>query len=408
MLPSEPSPTRIGYVTKMYPRFSETFIVNEVLALERTGLDLEIFSLRPPADGRFHETLSQVRAPVSYLSRHVRSQGLWDRMRHAHWVFPDLATHLGDLLELEADDAVAAVELAVAVRERGITRLHAHFASVATAVARVAARIAGIEYSFTAHAKDIFHESVDPVALSRRLTDAQCVVTVSDFNTEHLHRTFGPAADQVRRVYNGLDLQRFGYSAPVARERVVVAVGRLVEKKGFRHLIDAVAYLAAQGRGVRLDLIGAGEQEAALRDQVEALDLHQHVRLLGPLPQHRVRTVIQNAGALAAPCVVGQDGNRDGLPTILLEAMALGTPCVATPVTGIPEVLQHEQTGLLVSEADPIGLAEQLDRLLGDESLQLRLAERARALIETEFDDQHTSRQLRELLAGAATTAEVH
>lgn len=407
MLLSDPVPTRVGYVTKMYPRFSETFIVNEVLALEGAGLELEIFSLRPPADGRFHETLSQVRAPVSYLSRHVRSQGLWDRMRRAHLLFPDLATHLGDLLELEADDAVAAVELAVAVRERGITRLHAHFATVATAVARVAAKIAGVEYSFTAHAKDIFHESVDPVALSRRLADAAAVVTVSDFNLDHLHRTFGSAADRVRRVYNGLDLRRFGYSAPIQRERVVVGVGRLVEKKGFRHLIDAVAYLAAQGRPVRLDLVGAGEQEDALREQVKALDLHQHVRLLGPLPQHRVREVMQNAGALAAPCVVGQDGNRDGLPTILLEAMALGTPCVATPVTGIPEVLQHEETGLLVSEGDPIGLAEQLDRLLTDEALRLRLAERARALIETEFDDQHTSRQLREILIGADMSAEL-
>ncbi|HIZ37010.1 MAG TPA: glycosyltransferase family 4 protein [Candidatus Ruania gallistercoris] len=407
MLQSESSPTRIGYVTKMYPRFSETFIVNEVLALERTGLDLEIFSLRPPSDGRFHETLSQVRAPVTYLSRHVRSQGLWERLRRAHLLFPDLATHLGDLLELEADDAVAAVELAMLARERDLTRLHAHFASVATAVARVAATIAGIEYSFTAHAKDIFHESVDPVALSRRLADAAAVVTVSDFNLDYLHRTYGPAADRVRRVYNGLDLRRFGYSAPIQRDRVVVAVGRLVEKKGFRDLIDAVAYLAAQGRPVRLDLVGAGEQDEALRDQVAALDLHQHVRLLGPLPQHRVREVVQSAGALAAPCVVGQDGNRDGLPTILLEAMALGTPCVATPVTGIPEVLQHEQTGLLVSEADPIGLAEQLDRLLDDESLQLRLAERARALIETEFDDVRTSRQLREILVGADMSVEL-
>ncbi|HLS63606.1 MAG TPA: colanic acid biosynthesis glycosyltransferase WcaL, partial [Ruania sp.] len=180
MLPSDP--VRIGYVTKMYPRFSETFIVNEVLALERAGLDLEIISLRPPADGRFHETLSQVRAPVSYLSRHVRAQGLWERLERAHQVFPGLTTHLGDLLELEADDAVSALELAMLVQERGLVHLHAHFASVATAVARVAAAIAGIEYSFTAHAKDIFHESVDPVALRRRLADARCVVTVSDYN----------------------------------------------------------------------------------------------------------------------------------------------------------------------------------------------------------------------------------
>ncbi|WP_277050747.1 glycosyltransferase [Ruania albidiflava] len=405
MLPSDQM--RIGYVTKMYPRFSETFIVNEVLALERAGLDLEIISLRPPADGRFHETLSQVRAPVSYLSRHVRAQGLWERLQRAHQVFPGLATHLGDLLELEADDAVAALELAMTVQERGLVQLHAHFASVATAVARVAAAITGIGYSFTAHAKDIFHESVDPVALERRLADATSVVTVSDYNLAHLQRTFGAAADRVHRIYNGLDLSRFDYRPPAGRDRVVVGVGRLVEKKGFGHLLDAVAHLAAQGRPVRLDLVGTGEQEAALREQVARLGLHEHVRLLGPLPQHRVREVVQDAGALAAPCVVGQDGNRDGLPTILLEAMALGTPCVATPVTGIPEVLQHEQTGLLVPEGDHLALAEQLDRLLADQQLQLRLAGAARALIETEFDDRCTSAQLRDLLTGADLTAEL-
>src|SRR5699024_11535278 len=121
---------------------------------------------------------------------------------------------LGDLLELEADDAVAALELAMTVQEHGLVHLHAHFASVATAVARVAAAITGIGYSFTAHAKDIFHESVDPVALERRLADATSVVTVSDYNLAHLQRTFGGAADRVHRVYNGLDLSRFGYRAP--------------------------------------------------------------------------------------------------------------------------------------------------------------------------------------------------
>lgn len=182
MLPSDNTHSHIGYVTKMYPRFSETFIVNELLALERTGLDIDIFSLRPPSDGHFHETLSQVRASVTYLSTHVRAQGLWERLREAQPALPELRRRLPDLLELEADDAVSAIELAMLIRERGITRLHAHIGSVATAVARAAASISGIEYSFTAHAKDIFHESVEPDALRQRIADACRVVTVSDYN----------------------------------------------------------------------------------------------------------------------------------------------------------------------------------------------------------------------------------
>lgn len=397
LLSDRPRP-RIGYVTKMYPRFSETFIVTEVLALERAGLELEIFSLRPPSDGRFHETLSQVRAPAHYLSTHVRVQGLWERLHGALQQLPDLARHLPDLLELEADDAVSALELAMLVREHHIDRLHAHFGTVGTAVTRAAAHLAGVPYSFTAHAKDIFHESVDQVALSRRMADASCVVTVSDYNLAYLRRTFGRVADRVCRVYNGLDLDQFPYHDPVARPRVVVGVGRLVEKKGFHHLIDAVAYLVRDGRPLRLDLVGAGELEATLRTQVQTLGLHEHVRLLGPLPQHRVREVVHGAAALAAPCVVGSDGNRDGLPTVLLEAMALGTPCVATPVTGIPEVVRHEDTGLLVDEADHVKLAEQLDRLLDDTALRTRLARNARSLIEAEFNAVRTSRQLYDLL----------
>ncbi|MDN5763364.1 MAG: glycosyltransferase family 4 protein [Microlunatus sp.] len=398
---------RIGYVAKMYPRFSETFIVNEILGLERAGVELEIFSLRPPADGRFHETLAAVRAPVSYLGTSVRAQGLWDRLADAQELLPQLERQLPDLLELAADDAVSALELAVAVRRRGITRLHAHFGSVATAVARVAARLAGVEYSFTAHAKDIFHDSVEPAALRQRLAEAAFVVTVSDYNLGYLRRTFGEAADRVVRVYNGLDLRRFTYTVPHTRPPVVAAVGRLVEKKGFRHLIDAVARLLGDGRDIQLDLVGAGDQEHALRAQIETLDLHRQVRLLGPLPQHRVREVIRGAAVVAAPCVVGEDGNRDGLPTIVLEAMALGTPCVATPVTGIPEVLRHQETGLLAAEADPVDLARQLDRLIADADLRTRLADNARNLIEAEFDVTRTSRRLSELFAAAESQQEV-
>lgn len=395
MLPSDP--VKVGYVTKMYPRFSETFIVNEVLALEAAGLDLEIFSLRSPVDGHFHETLGQVRAPVTYLGTHLRAQGVWERLRQAHQELPRLQAHLPDLLELGVDDAASALELALLVRRRRITRLHAHFASVGTAVARVAARIAGIGYSFTAHAKDIFHIDVDPKALRRRLADAEFTVTVSDFNLEHLQRSFGPAAGRVVRVYNGLDLDRFPYRDPTDRTPVVVAVGRLVEKKGFAQLLDAVALLVRAGRALRLDLVGTGDQEEALQARIDALGLGEHVRMLGAQPQHQVKEIVAAAAVLAAPCVVGADGNRDGLPTVLLEAMALGTPCVATPVTGIPEAIRHEDTGLLVAQADPGDLATALGRLLDDGTLRARLAGNARALIEAEFDSAHTSSTLHRL-----------
>ncbi len=378
---------RVGYVLKVYPRFSETFVVTELLAHQARGLDLEVFSLRPPGDGRFHASLARLRSPVTYLrSSGIRADDLWTALRDARTELPELSRHADDLLDVDARDALQAVELALAVRERGITHLHAHFASAATTVARLAARLAGVPYSFTAHAKDVFHDDVRDDDLRAKIADAADVVTISDFNLAHLRGRFGPAAARVRRVYNGLDLDAFPYRPPADRPPVVAAVGRLVEKKGFGDLLDAVAVLRSAGRALRVQLVGTGPLAADLAAQVTRLGLQDTVTMTGALTQDEVRAVVGSAAVFAAPCVVGGDGNRDGLPTVLLEAMALGTPCVATPVTGIPEVVEHERTGLLVPEHAPADLAAAVGRLLDDAALRTRLATAARHRIETDFD----------------------
>jgi colanic acid/amylovoran biosynthesis glycosyltransferase len=386
-------PPRVGYVTKMFPRFSETFILTEVLNVERLGVEVEIFSLRPPADGRFHAGLAELRAPVTYLtSSGIRAADLWAELAAAASELGDLGPHLPELLRLDVRDALQAVQLARHVRRRGIGHLHAHFASAGTSVARVAAAIAGITYGFTAHAKDIFHTDVDTDDLRRKLRDAVDVVTVSDFNLAFLTSEYGADAHAVRRVYNGLDLGGFPFASPAERPATIAAVGRLVEKKGFDDLLDAAALLIAEDRDVEIVLVGSGDEEAALRAQAERLGITDRLRMLGGLPQHRVAEIVGRAAVFAAPCVVGADGNRDGLPTVLLEAMALGTPCVATPVTGIPEVIEHEVTGLLVPERDPRALAAALARALDDADLRVGLAKAARDLIETEFDSRRQAR----------------
>jgi glycosyltransferase involved in cell wall biosynthesis len=388
-----PSNARIGYVVKMYPRFSETFIVTELLAMQANGVECEIFSLRPPVDARFHASLAQVSAPVSYLrSESLRSADLWALLRTARVELGSLADHVDELLAADVRDAAQAVQLALLVRQRGITHLHAHFASVATTVARLAARLAGVTYSFTAHAKDIFHSEVDAGELRKKLADADSVVTVSRYNLEHLRETFGADAARVRLVYNGLDLDEFGYSEPLDRPPVIAAVGRLVEKKGFDDLLTAVALLRAQGRQVRLDLVGTGLLEDALAAQVVELGLQDAVTLHGALPQDEVRRIVRGAAVFAAPCVVAEDGNRDGLPTVVLEAMALGTPCVATPVTGIPEVVTDGVTGLLVPEREPAALAAALAQVLDHPELAGSLTKAARSLIEAEFNARHQAR----------------
>lgn len=403
---------RIGYVLKMFPRFSETFIVSEILALEEQGADLEIFSLRTPNDGRFHADLARVQAPVHYLQPGtLRAESLWSAVADYVATFGRLEDeHLEELLQTPPREAAQALDLACQVEENGVTHLHAHFGSVATTVARLAARLAGVEYTFTAHAKDIFHEEVDPIDLRRKLTDAAAVVTVSDFNLSHLEAEYGSAARRVHRVYNGIDLQEFEFRAERdrgAEPPLIAAVGRLVEKKGFEHLVDAVAMLRDREVDLQLEIAGAGPLAGSLAEQIAALGLQDSVRLLGPLPQDRVRELVCRATVFAAPCLVGADGNRDGLPTVLLEAMALGTPCVSTPVTGIPEAIEHERTGLLVPERDPIELAEALDHLLAEPGLRTRLALAARERIEEHFDVRKQASKVADLFAAVARSPEV-
>ncbi|WP_152352535.1 glycosyltransferase family 4 protein [Brachybacterium subflavum] len=382
---------RIGYVMKMYPRFSETFILTEMLELEARGADLEVFSLRLPVDGRFHPDLAHLRAPVQYLHPGtLRAEHLWQALRdHLADLGPVGPEDLVDLAAASPREAAQALDLARAARARGITHLHAHFASTATTVARLAARLAGITYSFTAHAKDIFHEEVDAADLRAKLAGAAAAITVSDFNLAHLRESFGEDARAVRRIHNGIALERFpfrGARADAGEPAHVVAVGRLVEKKGFDVLVEAASILRARGVDLAVDIAGAGPLEADLGAQILAAGLEDRVRLLGPLPQDRMRDLVRTASVFAAPCRVGSDGNRDGLPTVLLEAMALGTPCVSTPVTGIPEAIRDGSTGLLVPEDDAPALSDALESLLADPDLRRALSLAGRALIEERFD----------------------
>lgn len=355
----------IGYVLKVYPRLSQTFVVNELRAHERTGLPLTIFSLREPKV----EDRSVVEPPLGV-----------------------------EIVYLHGPDSELPAQLVQAARERGIEHLHAHFAKLATHVTRLAAAELQLPYSFTAHARDIFEQSVDVTALAERIRDAAQVVTVSRFNVDYLQEHFGRTASL---IYNGLNLEDFPFRSCATRAPVILAVGRLIEKKGFIHLIDACGLLATAGLDFRCEIVGDGEQHGALAARIESLGLGERVRLLGSRSPSQVKLLMQAAAVLAVPCVVASDGDRDGLPTVLLEAMALGTPCVGTDVTGIPEALIDGVTGLGVAQGDAVSLAATCRRLIEEPELRVRLAGEARALIERRFSSEANTRRLRALWGAA-------
>ena len=394
---------QIAYILKMYPRFSETFILSEILELERQGAQVHIFSLKKPDDGRFHAAVARVRASVTYvpevplLERQAiyaahRQVFNWNRARYLQVLWGVLKRRRGGALKR----FLQAGYIAPRLRQHGITHVHAHFASSATSVALYLNRLADISYSFTAHAKDIYSDSVRADVLERKLQAARFAVTVSEFNCKHLAGLRG--AERLVRIYNGLDLEQFARStvAP-STPPLILGVGRLVEKKGFDHLVRAAAILKQSHYPFRCQIVGKGPLEGALRDLIERLDVADCVELTGPMVREDLLDLYPRASVFVAPCVVGSDGNRDGLPTVLIEAMALGVPVISTDVTGIPELVRHDETGLLVPQHDPDVLACAIRRVLDDRQTAGRLAEAGRALIEREFDLQTNVGQLRAL-----------
>lgn len=390
---------RIGYVLKVYPRFSETFIVTEILAREALGDDLSVYALRSTTDSRFHPEIARVRARVNWVPRPLKATDMWlqlaqgleeeaDRERFAR-IIPVLAS-------LPGDEVAQGVELARQARADGITHLHAHFASLAGRVTWIASALTGIPYTVTTHAKDIFHKSVDADWLRRICTDADRVIAISQFNENHLNSLLEGSGARISLRYNALELERFPYTPPQhpALPMRVSAVGRLVPKKGFSDLIEAMRLLIDAGVEVQLEIAGDGEERQALADQVESLGLGEHVRFLGPQTQAEVRALLLRSDVFAAPCIEAADGNLDGLPTVVLEAMACGTPVVATSVSGLPEVVRDGETGVLLPPGSPAELARALQQIAAGTIDTRALAEGARRLIEEQFDSRHQAAAL--------------
>jgi glycosyltransferase involved in cell wall biosynthesis len=399
---------KVGYVVKMYPRFSETFILNEILELEKLGAGLRIFSLKYPNDGRFHAELARVRAPVTYLPNTLAEQFglagdanlklLKERPRKYLKALGHAVRQRKPVYAVKR--LMQAAKVVVEAEEEGIRHLHAHFATSAARVAFYASMLSGMTFSFTAHAKDIYQEDKDVEHLREKLRAARLCVTVSEYNKRHLKGVCPEA--RVERVYNGIDLSRFspGDAGTKDEPPVILSVGRLVEKKGIPDLVEACRILKERGVRFRCLIVGKGGQERSVREKVGELGLWDVIEMPGPLPQGQLLGLYRRAAVFAAPCVVAGNGNRDGLPTAILEAMASGVPVVSTPVTGIPEAVVNGETGLLVPEHDPDALAAALE-LLSDPILRAKMGARARRRAEEVFDLSRNAGRLYRIFAEA-------
>lgn len=401
---------RIGYVVKMFPRLSETFVLNEMIELERQGAEITVFSIKKPNEGRFHPQVSNLKARVYYLedldskkypvwlSRDWKSLG--DSVER---VWPILKEALAEGNNTRVEQIWWAAWLAARIHELGINRLHAHFASLPSTIADLAGRIAGVPYSFTAHAKDIYVYDMQQHQLEEKLQTAQFVVTVTEYNRRYLIDQ-GGSGDKVKLLYNGINLDRFSYAPPEAREdNLVLAVGRLVPKKGFDDLLLAFRTLLSDGVSFRCKIVGDGPEREALESLKSELGLNGLVELTGPRNSDEVNAMLKQATLFALPCKAAEDGNIDALPTVLLESLAVGLPSVSTNFSGIPEIIDNGKEGLLVQDGDSVALAGAIKELLSNPARRAEFSRSGRMKAEQRFNIRNNVGTLLELFCNNGT-----
>jgi glycosyltransferase involved in cell wall biosynthesis len=428
----------IGYVLMGFPRVSETFIASELHRVERAGVSVRLFVLKPVEErerGMRHGVVDAIVAEPQYLPdttsltaplHHWRPRHLRPFMpalrrtlrrrplgvaravaRAGRQALRDRRTPLSGPRKIYIKELVQAIALADRLLQQpDVRQLHAHFAHGTTTVAWHAATIAGLPFSFTGHARDIYAPELNPKGwLRRKLLAARFAVTCTEANVAHLNR-IAPEA-RVHLVYHGLNadfarLVREPEPATTPNGTLrVLGVGRLVAKKGFDVFVDACAELHRRDVPFEALIVGQDDKHGdVVRERIAAHGLGDRVTLPGPMSQEELLREYRRAGVLAMPCRV-LDNDRDGIPNVLVEAMAAGAPVVATGVSGIPELVEDEVNGLLVQPDDPAALADALIRVHEDRELAARVAEAGRRTVQERFDGDRLARRLAELFQEA-------
>lgn len=395
----------IAYLGRILPTLSETFVIREIAALVRLGAKVALFSLYPPESLAVHPetqnlplkvtTIFSPRQPLFWLAHIffavIHPRRYWSCLWRYVVKVKTTWRNRGRLILYFSASPYAAWCLG---RDR-ITHVHAHFANSPTSVALMATHLAGLPFSFMAHAYDVF---VDTLLLPEKLGAAKFTATCSFFNVNYLRRHF-PAARQARLevVRYGLDPAAFPPRQAIPHAKpMVMGVGRLVETKGFHTLIQACARLRDEGLAFSCILIGDGPEATRLRLMMAELNLSAHVALLGKRLPSEVKTFYEQADILVMPSCV-RHNDRDGIPNVLLEAMAMEIPVISTYVSGIPELVRNLETGLLVEPDEPVALAEAIRTLLTDTPLAQKLARQGRVLVEQEFNIYSSAARLLDL-----------
>ena len=387
--------TRVSYILSQFPETHETFIVREIREMERQGVSVEIFSLKKCRDKIVQNEAVPLKSKTHY-------PGFANSVQSIFLTIYFLLAHPGRMakifLRILKDNyrnpvylvkTLAMIPAGVWIghksQKMGVKQIHAHWATIPTETAWIASKAWGLPYSFTAHAWDIF---LHPGNLEFLIDDADQVITCTRFNKSYMNEKFGrDFGNKIMVTYHGLDFSNvIPKNAELTEGFYVLAIGRLVEQKGFSDLLKAVSILKNKGRKLTLWLVGEGPLRGELEEEVHLLNIRDDVVFKGVLLQQEVFSLMRAANVLVMPSVVAKNNDRDGIPNVILEAMAHRLPVIGTDVSGLPEVIIDHVTGLLVPPEAPEDLAAAIETLMKVPAESKSVVEKAKQLIEENFD----------------------
>jgi glycosyltransferase involved in cell wall biosynthesis len=408
-----------AYILRSYPRLSQTFILNEILALEGIGVELLIFAMTPSSEQIRQPGVDLVRSPIHYLdnraptSRRETARKHLQALRRIPRRYLTTAAYVLCRRDLEHGYTAASRwscfraalgvidEIDRTARTGGplVTHVHSHFAHDPTLIALLVKRLTGLPFTFTAHARDIYQTPVR--ALAERIDESAGVVTCCEANRAYLAGVAGPRKrGKIRVIHHGIDRTAMPEPYPQSSDGIptILSAGRLVEKKGFEDLLSACSLLRLRRVRFRCLIVGHGPLRDQLASAVRDLELTDQVVLTGARRQDQLLREFGRATVFALTPIVTDDGDRDGIPNVILESLACGVPVVSTAAGGITEVLIHECTGLVAPPGDIVEIAAQLERLFGDPALRRRLATAGQRVVAEQFDAHTNALQIADML----------
>ncbi len=406
-------PPTVAIILKGYPRLSETFIAQEIRALEVRGFDLCLFSLRQPTDSTVHSVHTEIDAPVVYLPEYVKDDiprvvRAWRRVRENPGYKVAFTQFVKDLKrDFTANRIRRFAQALVLANEMPLSVHHyySHFMHTPASVTYYASLINSIPWSISAHAKDIW--TLEDWEKREKIRSCEWLVTCTAANVKHL-KALTDQTNKVSLLYHGLDFERFGENSALANDRSgsdasnpvqLISVGRAVDKKGYDYLLDALVTLP-RALSWHFSHIGGGELLEALKVQARELGLENRISWLGALSQTEVLLLYRQADLFVLPSRISNNGDRDGLPNVLMEAQSQRLACLSTDISGIPELIIHRKTGWLVPQQDSRALSKALTTLITDPELRGQLANAGFKRVHKHFSLKGGIDQLVELLGG--------